>query len=119
MKDGSITSRTLQLIAEIWEPVPLRILIQRAARISGLSGLDPDAVRNAVRRHQGAGQACYFLVARMARGDYVAVTDVPYPFAGSRSLRAGDVVLGRFGERFDTCSASSVRTADAVLQGES
>lgn len=101
MQDGSITSRTLQLVHEVWQPIPLRVLIQRAARLAGASGLDPDAVRNAVRRHQGAGRACYLLVTRLAGGDYVAVTDVPYPSSGSRSLRAGDVVLGKSGERFD------------------
>jgi len=98
---GSITAQSLQLIREIWEPISLRILLQRAARISGYSGFDPDAVREAVRRHQGAARACYFLVARLAQGDYVAVTDVPYPSSGARRLRAGDVVLGSSGLRFD------------------
>jgi len=98
--NGSITARSIQLIREIWEPIPLRILLQRAARISGYSGFDPDAVREAVRRHQGAARACYFLAARLAHGDYVAVTDVPYPSSGAR-LRAGDVVLGSSGLRFD------------------
>jgi len=53
MQDGSITARTLHLIDVTWEPIPLRILMQRAARIAGSTGLHPDAVRDAVRRHQG------------------------------------------------------------------
>lgn len=108
MQDGSITARTLHLIDVTWEPIPLRILMQRAARIAGSTGLHPDAVRDAVRRHQGAGRACYFLVAKLASGDYVAVTDVPYPSSRPRSLRAGDVVLGRSGERFDGARGASL-----------
>lgn len=98
---GSIRSRALSLIDEIWQPVPLRILLQRAARLSGMSGLDPDAVRNAVRMHQNATYASYFLVRRTAAGDYLAVTDVPHPSSGSSRLNAGDLVLGRSNNRFD------------------
>jgi hypothetical protein len=98
---GSIRSRALGLVAEIWQPLPLRTLLTRAARLSGSSGLDPDTVRSAVRMHQGASHAAYFLVRRTLSGDYLAVTDVPYPSSGRRRLKAGDVVLGRSGARFD------------------
>jgi hypothetical protein len=98
---GSIRSLSLGLVAEIWEPVPLRILVRRAARLSGTSGLDPDTVRSAVRMHQSASHAAYFLVRRCPSGDYVALVDVPYPASGRRRLQAGDVVLARSGERFD------------------
>ena len=101
VRNGSVTAQFIRLIREIWEPIPLRILLQRAARISGDTGFDPDAVRDAVRRHQGAARASYLLAARLAQGDYVAVTDVPYPSSGVRRLRAGDVVLGSSGLRFD------------------
>jgi hypothetical protein len=98
---GSIRSQALGLIVEIWEPVPLRILLRRAARLSGASGLDPDTVRSAVRMHQSASHAAYLLVRRGPSGDYVAVVDVVYPGSGRRRLLAGDIVLSRTGERFD------------------
>ncbi|CAN7461872.1 hypothetical protein LJR225_003128 [Phenylobacterium sp. LjRoot225] len=97
---GSARALALRLINEIWEPVPLRILVSRAARLSGRSGLNPDTVRNAVRMHQSASYASYFLVRRTGLGDYVAVVDVPYPSSGGR-LREGEVVLGRAGARYD------------------
>jgi len=97
---GSVRARALRLIEEIWEPVPLRVLLTRAARLSGLSGLDPDAVRSAIRMHQSAIPAAYFLARRTASGDYLAVTDVPYPALRSQRLRAGDLIVGRSGDRF-------------------
>lgn len=109
-RPGSIRSLALSLIAEVWEPVPLRVLVKRAARLSGASGLDPDTVRSAVRLHQDAGSASYFLVRRTLSGDYLCVTDVPSPSSSSRRLRAGDLVLSRLGERFDQpCQTSLVR----------
>lgn len=101
IQPGSIPSRTLQLVDQAWEPVSLRILVRRTARLSGRSGLDPDRVRNAVLAHQRGGCASYFLVRRTLAGDYVAVVAVPYPSTGSGPLKAGDLVLGRSGERFE------------------
>lgn len=109
---GSVRSRTLELIEVAWEPASLRMLVRRAARLSGRLGLDPDRVRNAVLAHQRAGCSSYFLVRRTLAGDYVAVVDVPFPSTGSGPLRAGDRVLGRAGERFD--DAESARSL--VLQ---
>jgi hypothetical protein len=103
---GSIRSRALGLVTEVWEPLPLRTLLTRAARLSGSSGLDPDTVRSAVRMHQAASHAAYFLVRRTLAGDYLAVTDVPYPSTGRRRLQAGDVVLSRGGARFDDAQVS-------------
>lgn len=110
---GSIRSRALGLVEEIWEPLPLRILLMRAARLSGSSGLDPDTVRSAVRMHQSASHAAYFLVRRTLSGDYLAVADVPYPSSGSLRLKAGDLVLGRSGARFDD-ERSSPRNAASI-----
>lgn len=115
-QSGSIRSQALALVAEVWEPVPLRVLLMRAARLSGLSGLDPDTVRSAVRMHQSAGQASYFLVRRTLSGDYLAVADVPCPSSGSRRLNAGDLVLSRSGERFDG-AANEDRAAEARRVG--
>jgi hypothetical protein len=100
-QSGSIRSRALGLVEEIWEPLPLRILVTRAARLAGSSGLDPDTVRSAVRMHQSASHAAYFLVRRTLSGDYLAVVDVPYPSSGPLRLMAGDLVLSRSGARFD------------------
>lgn len=97
---GSLCSRALSCIDEVWEPVPLRALLQRAANLSAGLGLHPDRVRNAVRMHQTATSVAYLLVRRTAGGDYVAVCDVPWPSARRQSLRAGDLVLDRSGRRF-------------------
>lgn len=112
-RPGSIRTLALGLVAEAWEPLPLRVLVSRAARMWGKSGLDPDAVRDAVRLHQKASNASYFLVRRLRTGDYVAVVDVPFPSSGSRPLREGDVVLGRSGGRFDTAVFKPVTLVDA------
>lgn len=101
-RTGSIRSRALGLVDEIWQAVPLRTLLTRAARLNGVSGLDPDTVRSAVRMHQSAAQASYFLVRRTPSGDFVAVADIPCPSSGTRPLLAGDMVLSRTGERFDS-----------------
>jgi hypothetical protein len=113
---GSIRSQALALVAEVWEPVPLRVLLRRAARLSGLSGLDPDTVRSAVRMHQSASQASYFLVRRTLSGDYLAVADVPSPSSGSRRLSAGDRILSRSGERFDETGAANEDRVATVLR---
>jgi len=115
---GSIRSQALALVAEVWEPVPLRVLLMRAARLAGESGLDPDTVRSAVRMHQSASCASYFLVRRTTSGDYLAVADVPSPSSGSRRLNAGDLILGRAGERFDDDGAAvEVRPYRALRAG--
>ena len=101
IQPGSIRSRTLELIDTEWEPMSLRTLVRRAARLSGRCGLDPDRVRNAVLAHQRAGCASYLHVRQTLAGDFVAVVGVPYPSSGSGPLRAGELVLGRRGERFD------------------
>ena len=98
---GSIRSQALRLVDEIWEPVAMRIVVRRAARLAGTAGLDPDAVRNGVRAHQGASQVSYFLVRRAPSGDFLAVCDVPHPSSGSKPLREGQLVLSRTGERLD------------------
>lgn len=108
---NSLCSRALSLIFETWSPVPLRALLQRASSISDGMGLNPEAVRRAVRGHQSARPAAYLLVRRTPSGDYVAVADVPWPTAADGPLRAGDVVLDRYGRRFgkdgpEECSAS-------------
>jgi len=100
-REGSIRRQSLGLIHEIWEPVPLRTLVLRAARLAGSLGLSPDAVRSAVRMHQTSSRASYILVRRTAAGDFVAVTDVPTPSFGPPRVKAGDVVLGRTGRRLD------------------
>jgi len=97
---GSVCSRALALVTEVWTPVPLRELVLRAARIEGDAGFRPEAVRGAVRQHQRAREACYLLVRRTQDGDFVTVTDVPIPAAKAKALRTGEIVLSRAGDRF-------------------
>jgi hypothetical protein len=98
---GSVRDTAFGLISEVWQPIALRGFLTRAARITGPLGLNPTAVRQAVRMHQSARQVCYLLARRTLSGDYVAVLDVPHPSSGSRPLRAGDPILTKVGVRFD------------------
>lgn len=95
---NSLRSRALALVTEVWSPVPLRLLLQRCADVAGGLGLEPNAVRSAVRSHQNARPATHFLVRRTPSGDFLALLDVPFPaIPGGRSLRTGDLVLDRHG----------------------
>jgi hypothetical protein len=86
-RPGSIPGRMFSLVTEAWGPVPLRILLRRAARLA----ITPDRARNAVRAHQSARGASYFLVRRTSMGEFVLVTDIPFAAGGAR-LAAGSVV---------------------------
>lgn len=93
---GSLRSRALACIHEVGVPVLLRVIIRRAARLDGDVGLDPDAVRSAIHMHQAARPAAYLLAKRRFSGEYVAVTDIPFP-AGGRGIAAGEVIMDRLG----------------------
>lgn len=105
---NSLRSRALSCVTQAWSPVALRALLQQAAAIAGDLGLDPDSVRSAVRMHQTARPAAYLLVRRTLSGDYLAVTDVPWPAVGSGSLRAGDLVLDHQGRAFGRAAVRDV-----------
>jgi hypothetical protein len=90
---GSLRSRAFGCIHEVGVPVSLRVLLQRAARLDGAAGLDPDAVRSAVRLHQMARPAVLILLERRAAGEFVAVTDIPHAGALHLGLRAGEVLI--------------------------
>ena len=107
---GSIRSQALQLIEEVWEPVPMRVVVRRAARLAGTSGLDPEAVRHGVRAHPGASHVSYFLVRRTPSGDFVAVCDIPRPSSGPGRLAEGELVLSRTGARFDGSASAPPRS---------
>lgn len=99
-RPGSRTSLALSLVAEAWRPVSVRELIVRAAKLDGDWGLSPDTVRNAARQHQRARGAVYLWVRRTAAGDYVLMTDLPFPASRQRPMAAGTVVLTHDGRRF-------------------
>jgi hypothetical protein len=88
----SIPDRVFKLINEAWEPMSLRTILAKAARLSGVQGLKPERVRNALRIHQSSSSACYLLVRRELSGDYLAVTDVPCPSHAGR-ISMGDIVV--------------------------
>jgi hypothetical protein len=94
---GSLRSRALKCIHEIGSPVPLRILLRRAAAIEGTNGFNPTLVRDGVRLHQSAKPAVYLLAARRNSGEFEAVVDIP--FAGDLHTRvaAGTVIIDREG----------------------
>jgi hypothetical protein len=102
---GSLRSRALACIHEVGVPVLLRVVLQRAARLEGDLGLNPDAVRGAVYMHQIARPAVYLLVRRRLSAEYVAVTDIPFP-AGGRRIVAGEVIVDRHGLLAERCGAA-------------
>jgi hypothetical protein len=103
---GSLRSRALACVREVASPVPLRTLLQRAARLAPEGGLCPDVVRSAVRIHQAARPAVYLLARRLPSNAYVAVTDVPCPAAGPRRIAAGDVLIAADGKRLFAIAAN-------------
>lgn len=96
-QSGSLRSRSLALVEEPWVPLQLRALILRAARLAEGAGLDPDTVREAVRMHQSARAAAYYLTRKTLAGDYVAVTDIPWPVGAQGPIRAGQTIMDRRG----------------------
>jgi hypothetical protein len=92
---GSLRSRALACIVEVGQAVPLRTVMRRAAGLDS-GGLNPDAVRSAVRMHQTARPAVYLLVRRLGSGEFVAVTDIP--FAAGRRIVAGAPLMDRQGK---------------------
>ncbi|MFC3070583.1 hypothetical protein [Phenylobacterium soli] len=94
---GSLRSRALGLVEEPWTPIQLRTLVQRAARLCEGAGLDPDTVREAVRMHQSARAAAYYLVRKTLAGEYLAVTDIPWPVGARGPIRAGSAIMDRQG----------------------
>jgi len=93
----SVLTQALAFVDAAWSPMPLRVLLQRTARLSGLHGLSPDAVKKGIWSHQAATPASYFLVRERSRGEYVAVTDIPRPSSWFEPIRAGDLVLSAKG----------------------
>lgn len=107
----SVRGRAMACIEEVGVPVSLRTLMQRAARLDGEVGLDPDVVRSAVRQHQCAQPAVVFLVRRLPCGDYVAVTDIPFAGALNQRVEAGGLIMGRCGRSYVDAVGSSGSTA--------
>jgi hypothetical protein len=94
---SSVRARAFDCIREIGVPVSLRAMIQRAARLEGSMGLEPDNVRSALRQHQFAKPAVLMLVEKRPSGEYVAVTDIPFAGSLQRRISAGGVVMDRHG----------------------
>ena len=92
---GSLRSRALACLTEVGQAIALRTLMRRAASLDG-GGLNPDAVRSAVRMHQMARPAVCLLVRRLGSGEFVAVTDIPFAAKGARIV-AGQSLMDRQG----------------------
>jgi hypothetical protein len=73
-------------------------LLQRAAGLEPHGGLDPEAVRSAVRTHQSARPAAYLLVRQLTSREFVAVTDIAVPAGGSRPITAGELIIDGRGQ---------------------
>jgi hypothetical protein len=98
-RGASTVAHAVSCLREVWAPVGLRTLLQRASRIAGGGhGAQPDAVRNAVRQHQFAHGSVMLLLRKRADGEYVAVTDIPFAADLKGPVRAGDVLVDRRGE---------------------
>ncbi|CAN7466081.1 hypothetical protein LJR219_003107 [Phenylobacterium sp. LjRoot219] len=96
-RPNSVLTQALTCVEAVWTPIPLRMLLRQAARLSGGYGLRPEAVKKGLWSHQAATPACYFLVRATAGGEYRAVTDVPRPSSWPQPIRAGEVVLSPSG----------------------
>jgi hypothetical protein len=94
----SLRGRAIGCIHEVGRPISLRVLLQRAARIRDGQGVDPDLARGAIRQHQSAKPAVLLLIEKRPTGEFVAVTDIPFPWGAHRPIRAGEVVVTGNGE---------------------
>lgn len=94
-------SRAFSCITELGEPVPLRVVMRRAAQFEVGAGFDPGAVREAVRVHQKAQPVAYLLVRKLNNGDYVAAMDMIYPAAVGRPVRKGEPLIAAGVRRFE------------------
>lgn len=94
---GSLRARAFNCLRDSGAPLSLRMFLQQVAQAEGL---DPDAVRGAIRQHQTAKPAVLFLLSRLASGDFVAVTDIPFAGALNRRIRAGELVFDRTGRSY-------------------
>jgi hypothetical protein len=112
---GSLRSRALACLNEVGQAVPLRTLMRRAARLDG-GGLNPDAVRNAVRMHQMARPAVYLLVRRLGSGEFVAVADISFATGAARRINAGEPVMDRQGRLLLPLASPRSRSGSGLLE---
>jgi hypothetical protein len=87
----SLRACALECVQEVGVPVPLRLVVQRAARMR--SDLHPDAVREAVRQHQSANDTVVLLLRKRPDGAFVAVTDIRNAVDLGRRVGAGEIVV--------------------------
>jgi len=111
-RSNSVRARAMACVHEIGVPVSLRTLMQRAARLEGEMGLDPDVVRSAVRQHQFAQPAVVFLVRKTPSGDYVAVTDIPFAGDLKHRIKEGGAVMDRHGAMCLDMAPCAIGTRD-------
>ena len=97
-QEGSLRARAMSCISESCVPVPLRVLLQRVARLEPNGGLDPEAVRSAFRMHQSARPAAYLLVRQLTSRAFVAVADIAAPAGRSQPIAAGDLIIDGRGQ---------------------
>jgi hypothetical protein len=98
----SVLARVFECMQEVGVPIPLRAVVQGVARLGDGVCLQPDAVREAVRRHQSANAAVLLLLRRRGDGAFLAATDILHAVDLGRRISAGELVLepdGQIGSR--------------------
>jgi hypothetical protein len=96
---GSLRSEGLKLLREVWQPVAMKELLARAARVEGMRGYDPKALRAGVQLHQGSAPAVMLWAVRRSDGAFVARKRIPRPDGARGPIDSGDIILGADGAR--------------------
>lgn len=92
-RSASLRSNALKTITEVRQPVPVKTLLDRAARIDGEIGYKPEVVKSGLYLHRNSKPAVYFALERKDDGSFVAATDVPYADGVPGGLKKGDLVI--------------------------
>lgn len=93
---GSGRSGVLALVTEKKRPIPLKTLIERAAKATdGGLGYTPDFVRSGLFLHGGSKPSVFFAVTKNDNGDLVAARDYPFPdeSVSVKPIKAGQVIV--------------------------
>lgn len=95
-RGASLRSQSLACLTEKKRPVSLKTWITRAATCVDPElkiGFSPERVREGLYLHRNSKPAVFFELKKDAKGNYVAVNDVPNASGFAKGLKAGDVVV--------------------------
>jgi hypothetical protein len=112
-RPSSGRSVALATITEKGKPLPLRTLLERAAKAGpNGTGYSPDLVRSGLFLHQGAKPAVYYVLAKGEDGAYRAVKPINATDGGTYGT--GDVVVDKGGKLVPPKKATTASPAPKV-----